>query len=163
MPQLDPTFFPTQIFWLFVIFTLLFLIVWKMALPRIVGIRQVRRAQIDSDLEKATILKEEAEEVLTGYEKSLDEAMGKAQAVQRTMADELQVEQNRKLDEVANKLSGQFQEAEKNITAEEKRAAKEIVDVAADLVQLATAQLEAGKTDKKDATAAVKAVLGGVS
>ena len=79
------------------------------------------------------------------------------------MADELLVEQNRKLDEVANKLSGQFQEAEKNIAAEEKRAAKEIVDVAADLVQLATAQLEAGKTDKKDATAAVKAVLGGVS
>ena len=163
MPQLDPTFFPTQIFWLFVIFTLLFLIVWKVALPRIVGIREVRRAHIDSDLEKATILKEEAEEVLAAYEKSLNEATGKAQAVQRSMADELLVEQNSKLDEVANKLSGQFQEAERHIAAEEERAAKEIIDVAADLVQLATARLEAGKTDKKDATAAVKAVLGGVN
>ena len=163
MPQLDPTFFPTQIFWLFVIFTLLFLIVWKVALPRIVGIREVRRSHIDSDLEKATKLKEEAEEVLAAYEKSLNEATGKAQAVQRSMADELLVEQNSKLDEVANKLSNRFQEAERHIAAEEERAAKEIIDVAADLVQLATARLKVGETDKKDATAAVKAVLGGAS
>jgi len=159
MPQLDPTFFPTQLFWLFVVFTLLFLVVWKVALPRIADIRETRRTRIDSDLEKATALKEEAEEVLAAYEKSLAEATGKAQAVHRNMADELVAERNRKLDDVADNLSGQFQDAEKRIAAEETRAAKEISAVAADLVQLATVQLEAGKTTKKDATAAVKAVL----
>jgi len=163
MPQLDPTFFPTQLFWLFVVFTLLFLVVWKVALPRIADIREVRRSRVDSDLEKATILKEESEEVLAAYEKSLAEATGKAQAVHRSMADELLAERNRKLDEVTDNLSGQFQDAEKHIASEETRAAKEISDVAAELVQLATVQLEAGKTTKKDATAAVKAVLGGAS
>ena len=44
MPQLDPTFFPTQLFWLFVVFTLLFLVVWKVALPRIADVRETRRS-----------------------------------------------------------------------------------------------------------------------
>ena len=35
MPQLDPSLFPTQLFWLFVTFLALFLIAWKVALPRI--------------------------------------------------------------------------------------------------------------------------------
>ena len=82
MPQLDPTFFPTQLFWLFVVFVLLFLVVWKLALPRIAHIRHVRRSRIDTDLEKATSLKEEAEEVLAAHEESLAEATGQAQAIQ---------------------------------------------------------------------------------
>ena len=163
MPQLDPTFFPTQLFWLFVVFVLLFLVVWKLALPRIAGIRTARRSRIDTDLEKAKSLKKEAEEVLAAHEKSLAEATEKAQAIHRIMSDELIAERNSKLDEVADDLSCQFQEAEKLIAAEETRAAKTISDVAADLVQLATVQLEAGKTSKKDATAAVKSVLGGSS
>jgi F-type H+-transporting ATPase subunit b len=161
MPQLDPTFFPTQLFWLFVVFTLLFLVVWKVALPRIADVRETRRSRIDSDLEKTAVLKEEAEEVLAAYEQSLAEASGKAHAVHRSMADELLAEKNRKLDDLAAKLSGQMQEAEKHIAAEETRAAAEINTVATELVQLATVQLNTGKTTTKDAGEAVKAVLGG--
>jgi F-type H+-transporting ATPase subunit b len=161
MPQLDPTFFPTQLFWLFVVFTLLFLVVWKVALPRIADVRETRRSRIDSDLEKTAVLKEEAEEVLAADEQSLAEASGKAHAVHRSMADELLAEKNRKLDDLAAKLSGQMQEAEKHIAAEETRAAAEINTVATELVQLATVQLNTGKTTKKDAGEAVKAVLGG--
>ena len=107
------------------------------------------------------MLKEEAEEVLAAYEKSLAEAAGKAHAVHRSMADELLAEKNRKLDDLSAKLFGQMQEAEKHIAAEETRAAKEISTVATELVQLATVQLNTGKTTKKDASEAVKAVLGG--
>ncbi|HAA93387.1 MAG TPA: F0F1 ATP synthase subunit B', partial [Rhodospirillaceae bacterium] len=117
MPQLDPTFFPTQLFWLVVIFTLLFLIVWKVALPRIAGIRETRRTRIDTDLEKAGVLKEEAEGVLAAYEKSLAEATGKPQAVHRSVADELLAERNRRLDEVAESLAGRLREAEAEIAA----------------------------------------------
>ncbi|HAT34383.1 MAG TPA: F0F1 ATP synthase subunit B' [Rhodospirillaceae bacterium] len=161
MPQLDPTFFPTQLFWLVVIFTLLFLIVWKVALPRIAGIRETRRTRIDTDLEKAGVLKEEAEGVLAAYEKSLAEATGKAQAVHRSVADELLAERNRRLDEVAESLAGRLREAEAEIAAEEERAAQEISSVSAELVQLATEQLGTGKTTEKDANTAVKAVLEG--
>jgi len=161
MPQLDPTFFPTQLFWLFVVFTLLFLVVWKVALPRIADVRETRRARVDSDLEKTAVLKKEAEEVLAAYEKSVAEATDKAHAVHRSMADELLAEKNRKLNDLAAKLSGQMQETEKHIAAEETRAAAEISAVATELVQLATVQLNAGKTTKKDASEAVKAVLGG--
>ena len=55
MPQLDPTFYTTQLFWLIVIFTLLFLVVWKVALPRIANIREARRTRIDADLENKLV------------------------------------------------------------------------------------------------------------
>lgn len=163
MPQLDPTFYPTQLFWLVVIFTLLFLVVWKVALPRIADIRDTRRTRIDTDLEKAGKLKEEAEDVLAAYERSLAEATAKAQGVHRSVADELLAERNRRLDEVSQSMAARLREAEAGIAAEEKRAAKEISTVSAELVQLATEQLGTGKTTKKDASAAVKAALEGAS
>ena len=39
MPQLDPSLFSTQLFWLFVSFLVLFLIAWKTALPRVADVR----------------------------------------------------------------------------------------------------------------------------
>ena len=90
----------------------------KLALPRIAGILGRRRSRIDTDLEKAKSLKKEADEVLAAHEKSLAEATEKAQAIHRIMSDELIAERNSKLDEVADNLSCQFQEAEKLIAAE---------------------------------------------
>ena len=64
MPQLDPSTFATQLFWLFLTFTALFLIAWKVALPRMTEVLNTRQERIEGDLEKAETLKAEAEEVL---------------------------------------------------------------------------------------------------
>jgi F-type H+-transporting ATPase subunit b len=161
MPQLDPSIFPTQVFWLLITFTLLFLVVWKVALPRIADIRETRRTRIDSDLEKAQSLKDEAEEVLAAYERSLAEAADKAQSVHRNVADALLAERNKKLDEVGHAMAERLKEAEKNIQAAETAAVGDIRTVAGELVQAATTQLGAGDTSQAEAAGAVEAVLGG--
>ena len=83
MPQLDPSLFATQLFWLFVTFLVLFLIAWKAALPRIADVLNARQNRIDGDLEKAQALKTEAEEVLATYERSLAGAATQAQDIHR--------------------------------------------------------------------------------
>ena len=59
--QLDVTFFPTQIFWLVITFVPLYLIIWKIVVPRITDTLEARQKRIDDNLERANTYKDEAE------------------------------------------------------------------------------------------------------
>ena len=72
MPQLDFSLFPSQIFWLAVALVITFLIVSRVALPRIGGILAERQGTIGGDLAAA--------EELKGKAKDLDAATAKADA-----------------------------------------------------------------------------------
>ena len=87
MPQLNPAFFPTQLFWLAVCFVVFFLLMWRLALPRVATIMQQRQERIAGDLDRAAQLKRDAEEVVAAYEASLAEARAKAQALYRETSD----------------------------------------------------------------------------
>src|SRR5436190_18021875 len=73
--------FPSQLFWLVICFTLLYVLMAKVALPRVGAILDARRARIDGDLGEANRLKVHAEDSMTAYEKSLAEARGRAQTI----------------------------------------------------------------------------------
>lgn len=60
MPQFDPTYFASQVFWLIVTFGILYLLMAKIALPRIGDILEVRQDRIAADLDRAEQLKREA-------------------------------------------------------------------------------------------------------
>ena len=60
MPQLDFSTFPSQIFWLAVIFVLLYLLMARVALPRVSAMIDARKARIEGDLERAAQMKTEA-------------------------------------------------------------------------------------------------------
>jgi F-type H+-transporting ATPase subunit b len=84
LPQMDPSTFPSQLFWLVVTFGLLFLVLWRVTLPRIAGVIGDRRNRIEGDLETAEKMRNDASEALKAYETSLGTARGSAMA----MADE---------------------------------------------------------------------------
>ena len=159
MPQLDPTYYPTQLFWLVVVFSVLFVVLWKIALPRISRIREVRQSKIEADLEKAKAVKIEAESVLQAYEKLLAKASAEAQEINHKVFDEVSTERARRLDEVAQSIVKRLQKTEAAISEEERRAAIEVNSLSADLIGLATEKLGCGKTSDKNATAAVEAAL----
>ena len=91
MPQLDVTFFPTQIFWLVITFVPLYLIIWKIVVPRITDTLEARQKRIDDNLERANTYKDEAEAANRAYEKSIEEA--------KAMADQIIIEAKLKLSE----------------------------------------------------------------
>jgi F-type H+-transporting ATPase subunit b len=80
-PPFDKQTFPSQLLWLTVTFVALYLLMARIALPRIDSILERRRASIAGDLAEAQRLKGESDAAIASYEKSLADARGRAQAL----------------------------------------------------------------------------------
>ena len=74
MPQLDFTTFPNQMFWLVVTLVIIYLVLARVALPRIAGILADRAGTISGDIAAAEELKQRAVEAEEAYLKALAEA-----------------------------------------------------------------------------------------
>jgi F-type H+-transporting ATPase subunit b len=80
-PPFDKQTFPSQLLWLTVTFVALYLLMARIALPRVDQILERRRQRIAGDLAEALRLKGESDAAIASYEKSLAEARARAQAV----------------------------------------------------------------------------------
>jgi F-type H+-transporting ATPase subunit b len=69
------------LFWLAITFTFLFIVLWRIAGPRIQGVIVARRSQIEGDLGKAEKHRKDAEAALHAYEAALAAARTRAQGV----------------------------------------------------------------------------------
>jgi len=73
MPQLNPEFWASQIFWLILIFSSLYIIMWKIFLPKITDSIENRKSRIISDLNETEKLQENAEKKLREYNKIIED------------------------------------------------------------------------------------------
>ena len=80
-PPFDPTFFASQLLWLAITFTALYLLMSRVIIPRIGGILEDRRDRIARDLDQAERLKQQSEEAVASYERALAEARSRAQKI----------------------------------------------------------------------------------
>src|ERR1700692_2824852 len=80
-PPFDKQTFPSQLLWLTLTFVALYLLMARVALPRIDSILVRRRALIEGDLAEALRLKGESDAAIAAYEKALADARGRAQAL----------------------------------------------------------------------------------
>ena len=113
MPQLDPEFWIAQIFWLVLIFSFLYLIIWKIFLPKITYSIENRKSRVVNDLDEAQKLKESAEKKLKEYNKIIENSKQEAKKI---IEDE-----RKKLDQdIENKKKDFNNQIEKEITAVEK-------------------------------------------
>lgn len=81
LPQLDASTWPGQLFWLAVTFTVLFMMMWKVVLPRIRNAIEERRDRIADDLDTAADFKRKAADSAAEYERLLSDARNKAHAL----------------------------------------------------------------------------------
>ena len=68
LPQMDISTFPSQIFWLVVTFSILYIFMWKFVIPNLRITIEERKDKISDDINEAEKLKSEAEEILNKYE-----------------------------------------------------------------------------------------------
>src|SRR5262245_59976427 len=80
-PPFDPATFASQLFWLALTFIVLYLLMSRVALPRIGSILKQRRNKIEGDLGEAQRLKGESDVAIAAHEKALADARGRAQAL----------------------------------------------------------------------------------
>ena len=81
MPQLDPKFWSAQIFWLILIFSSLYLIIWKIFLPKITYSVENRKSRIVNDLDAAQKFKENAEKKLKEYNEIIENSKKEARKI----------------------------------------------------------------------------------
>ena len=113
MPQLNPEFWIAQAFWLILIFSILYLVIWKIFLPKINYSIENRKSRIVNDLDEAQKLKESAEKKLEEYNKIIENSKQEAKKI---IEDE-----RKKLDQdIENKKKDFNNQIEKEITAVEK-------------------------------------------
>ena len=74
MPQLDPTFWASQAFWLILVFTILYFSVSRFYLPKIKSNLENRENKIKEDLENANKFKNQSEEKLKEYKAIMENA-----------------------------------------------------------------------------------------
>ena len=161
MPQLDPSVFPTQLFWLVVTFVPLYLILWKKVLPRIGEVLAARQAHIDADLERAASLKEEAAKVLAEYEKTLAETRGKANALIKEASEAMAAESAERQRRFAAEMAEKTREAEQRIAAAKDAALAELTTVAVEVAGAATQKLLGSRPSGDQVRQAVEAAMGG--
>ena len=78
MPQLNPEFFVSQLFWLVVTFSFLLVFLWRISLPRISNVLEKRDRKINEDLTAAKELQSEAENIQDKIEQQLKQARSDA-------------------------------------------------------------------------------------
>ena len=74
MPQLDPEYWPSQVFWLIIIFLTIYILISKIFIPKIKGSIDMREDKIRKDLEEAKTFREQAELKLKEYNSLMETA-----------------------------------------------------------------------------------------
>jgi len=111
MPQLHFQDFPPQLVWLAITFVVLYLLMSKVALPKIGRVIDARAERITADLDRATKLKDEAAGILAAYEKALADARAQAQATIKAVSERTQKDAEAREGALANKLSADITKA----------------------------------------------------
>ena len=81
MPQLNPDYWASQIFWVMLIFGTLYVILWKAILPKINENLENRKSQILTDLDEAQELKNQSEKKISEYNMILSKAKQEAKKI----------------------------------------------------------------------------------
>ena len=115
MPQLNPEFYLSQLFWLVVTFSFLLIFLWKYSLPRIGTVLEKRESKINSDIQSAKKLHAEAEEIHSKIELQLHKAHNQANELIKKTTYELQNKSSEKLKKINNELKIKINESAKEI------------------------------------------------
>jgi len=160
LPQLNIATYPSQIFWLLVMFTVLYVAFSKSVLPAIGAVVHGRENLIKGNLDEAQRLKEQAENIQIAYEKNLDAA--KAQAVQAVQDVEAASKKKAtdQVDAFRRKSEGEIKSAETRVLAVKDKAMGEMTHVAAEVASIAAEKITGISGDLQKAKAIVDSIAG---
>lgn len=140
MPQLDPGIFPNLIFWLLVSLGLLYLILTRVALPRISAVLSERYDAIANDIEQAQILKQRAAEAEAAYDAKLARARDEAHQINADAKAKIDKELAALMAKADTEIAARAAESETRIAEIRESAAQSVEqvarDVAGDIVEL---------------------------
>lgn len=161
LPQFDTTTVSEQVFWLVVLFAVFYFLMSRLALPRLTAVLEARQGRIETDLEQAQKLKEEAEKALAEFEKLMADARAKAHDIQFETRQKISAHAAERSAAVEADLKKEAEAAEQRIQASVDQAMAEIKTVASEAAVAIAAKVTGSEVAADKATDAVEAVLKG--
>ena len=158
MPQLDPTYWASQAFWLILVFSVLYISIAKFYLPKIKDNLDSRENKIKDDLDSANKFKDLSELKLKEYEKIL--------AISKKEVAKIHLESKNKLDKdiqtkkniIEKEIEFEITKAQKEITELKKNSISDIQNISKDLVSNIIENLSGDKLNESSIKAAVEDV-----
>src|SRR5262245_23191700 len=113
-PPFEKQTFPSQLFWLALTFILLYLLMSRVALPRISSILEERRKRVEADLAEAQRRKDESDATILAGEEALADARARAQTLANETHEKAAAAAEARRKEVDAKLASRVAEADKD-------------------------------------------------
>jgi F-type H+-transporting ATPase subunit b len=160
-PPFDPSTFASQLVSLAIAFVALYLIVSRIALPRVGSVIDARHNVIEGDLAQAQRLRDESGAALNTYENELAAARSRAQGIGNETREKLNAASEAERRTLEGRLAHKLAEAEKTIASTREAAMSNVRGIAADAAAAIVQQLTGRAPDGKIVDRAVDASLKG--
>ena len=139
MPQLNPEFWFSQIFWLIIAFGLLFIVLSKLILPKISANLETRKSQILENIGAAEKQREESENKIKEYEKIILDSKNEAKNYFSKAREQILKDIDKKKEALKNEINEEISKVEKEIVDLKNKSPDKInkiaIETSSDLVK----------------------------
>lgn len=158
-PPFKTETYPAQIFWLAVTFAVLFVVMWRVAVPKIGGAIGDRKKRIAGDIETAEAHRRNAAKASADYDAALASARARAHAVAEENRRRLQNEIDGAKAKAEAEAQDALNKADARIAASRDEAKGHVADAARDAAAAIVARLTGETVSAEEASAAVSAAM----
>jgi len=162
VPQLDPEFFVSQLFWLVVTFSFLFLFLWKVSLPRIGSVLEKRENKINNDIKTAKQLQIEAEKIQDQIEQKLHDSKEQNISLIKNSTVNLQNKASEELSRLDKELNKKIEKSAKVIENNKKESLKQIHEQIHEITKLTLSKLSSVQINDQEIKESVADARSGV-
>jgi len=141
LPQLDFSTFPNQIFWLVVTLVVIYMVLSRVALPRIASVLAERQGTITNYIAAAEELREKAAEAEAAYDKALADARAEAGRIGAETKAEVQAEIDVGIKKADGEIAARTAESEVKIAEIRDGATAAVREVAKDTAEAVVAAM----------------------
>ena len=155
MPQLDPTYWASQAFWLILIFTALYLALSNLFIPKIKDSLDSRENKIKDDLDEAQKLKNLAEQKLKEYDLSIENGKKEVQKIIFESKNKLNSEIQSKKKKIEKEIENEVRSAEKEIENLKENSLKNISTISEEIASEVIRQISGEPMNQSSVKAAI--------
>ena len=155
MPQLDPTYWASQAFWLILIFTALYLALANLFIPKIKESIDNRENKIKGDLDEAQKLKNLSEQKLKEYELSIENAKKEVKKIIVESKNKLNLEIQNKKKKIEKEIEIEIDSAEKEIKNLKKESLENISTISEEMASKVIEQISGEPMNQSSVKAAI--------
>ena len=156
MPQLDPTYWASQAFWLILVFTILYISIAKSYLPKIKSNLDNRENKIKEDLDAANKLKDLSELKLKEYEKILENSKKEVIKIHFDSKNKLNKDIQEKKEVMEKEIEVEIARAHKEISELKKDSISDIQNISKDLASNIIENISGDKLNESSIKATVE-------